>query len=272
MTVRSQQLDSALRAAGRGWRVFPVAARGKRPLVAWRAKASCEPEQIRSWWSGEWSEVNIGAVVPQDVVVLDIDPRHGGDAVLEQLESEHGTLPRTLTAITGSGGLHFWFDTDETTALRQGADTLGRGLDTRCAGRGFVVIPCSVHRCGARYRWASGDKAIAPAPAWLVERLRKPSEKQTPTSVVAPLRGPTLETVRYALAALRAEAAEVASAKEGTRNDTLNRAAFRMRRFIDEGQLDAVRVTKTLTDAAQTAGLDLTEALRTIASGLGTAS
>jgi hypothetical protein len=251
--------------------VFPVAERDKRPLVAWRDEASCEPNQIRSWWSGTWREANIGAVVPRDVVVLDVDPRHGGDAMLEQLEAEHGTLPRTLTAVTGSGGQHLWFATDDADALRQGGNTLGRGLDTRCAGRGFVVIPCSVHRCGARYRWARGDKAIAAAPAWLIERLRRLPEQQTPTSVAVRLGAPTLETVHYALAALRAEVAAVADAKEGTRNDTLNRAAFRMRRFVDAGHLDAGRVTTTMIDAAQEAGLDLTEALRTIASGLGSA-
>jgi hypothetical protein len=205
------------------------------------------------------------------VVVLDVDPRHGGDAMLEQLEAKHGMLPRTLTAITGSGGQHLWFATEDPYALRQGADTLGRGLDTRCASRGFVVIPCSIHRCGAPYRWERGDKAIAAAPTWLIERLRRLPEQQTPTSVAAPLGVPNLETVRYALAALRAEAAAVVGAKEGTRNDTLNRAAFRMRRFVDAGHLDVGLVTRTMTDAAQKSGLELTEALRTVASGRGSA-
>jgi hypothetical protein len=77
------------------------------------------------------------------------------------------------------------------------------------------------------------------------------------------------QAVRYALAALRSEAAAVACASEGTRNDTLNRAAFKMRRFVVAGQVHPETVTATLADAAQTAGLALREVLPTIRSGLG---
>jgi hypothetical protein len=44
-------------------------------------------------------------------VVLDIDPRHGGEESLAQLVSDVGErLPNTLEAITGGGGRHFCID------------------------------------------------------------------------------------------------------------------------------------------------------------------
>jgi Bifunctional DNA primase/polymerase, N-terminal len=51
----------------------------------------------------------IGGVVPRSCIVLDMDPRHGGN--LAELEKLVGPLPTTLTTISGrpDGGKHFWF-------------------------------------------------------------------------------------------------------------------------------------------------------------------
>jgi hypothetical protein len=59
----------------------------------------------------------------------------------------------------------------------------------------------------------------------------------------------------YAIKALEDEAVEVANAREGTRNDTLNTAAFRMGRHVGAGTIDAQLVRNTLADAARMAGL-----------------
>lgn len=59
----------------------------------------------------------------------------------------------------------------------------------------------------------------------------------------------------YAAAALRGEAAEVASTPNGRRNDALNRAWFRMGRHIGAGTIDATLVRDTLAEAARQAGL-----------------
>lgn len=63
----------------------------------------------------------------------------------------------------------------------------------------------------------------------------------------------------YALAALRGEAEQVAAATEGTRNDTLNRAWFRLGRHVGAGTIDADTVRAALADAARAAGLPQTE-------------
>jgi hypothetical protein len=73
---------------------------------------------------------------------------------------------------------------------------------------------------------------------------------------------------RYAAVALEAEADRVARAPAGTRNDTLNRAAFALGRLVGAGLLDPALVTAELTAAALWSGLGRAETGRTIRSGL----
>lgn len=68
---------------------------------------------------------------------------------------------------------------------------------------------------------------------------------------------------RYAQAALEDECARVARAVEGTRNDTLNTAAFNLGQLVAGGYLDAQTVIDELTKAARAAGLPLGEINRT---------
>jgi len=42
-------------------------------------------------------------------IVLDIDPRNGGEVTLELLTAEYGTLPDTVTVLTAGGGKHLYF-------------------------------------------------------------------------------------------------------------------------------------------------------------------
>jgi hypothetical protein len=72
----------------------------------------------------------------------------------------------------------------------------------------------------------------------------------------------------YAAAALRAEAENVAAAEEGTRNSTLNNAAFSLGTLVGAGALDRADVEQALLDAALECDLPDEEAERTIASGL----
>lgn len=109
---------------------------------------------------------NIGVATGDCLAVLDIDPRHGGNEALIELQRRFGNLPITLAVRTGGGGSHLFFETDRDMANSAGA--LGAGLDIRGAG-GYVVAPPGVHITGARYEWEAGfDPAfIAPAPDWL---------------------------------------------------------------------------------------------------------
>ncbi len=72
---------------------------------------------------------------------------------------------------------------------------------------------------------------------------------------------------RYADAALTAEVERVAGAAEGTRNDTLNRAAFAVGQLVAGGALDGEAAAAALAAAAGTAGLPEREVTVTIRSG-----
>jgi hypothetical protein len=73
---------------------------------------------------------------------------------------------------------------------------------------------------------------------------------------------------RYFGAALRGEVAGVAAARPGTRNDTLNRAAFRLGQLAAAGHGTLDELSGPLLAAALAAGLPEAESLATINSGL----
>ena len=73
---------------------------------------------------------------------------------------------------------------------------------------------------------------------------------------------------RYAFSALASEADQVRYAAPGTRNDTLNRAAFSMGQLVGGGELRESDVERALTAAGITAGLDQREIAATISSGI----
>lgn len=164
-------LDAALAYAARGWQAFPLqtvingactCARGaecgnpgKHPRVAGGVhSATTDEATIRAWWE-QWPAANVGIATgaASGLVVLDVDPRHGGDTSLAILESQVGALPRTLVVRTGSGGLHIYFKAPSR-PVRNSASKLGAGLDIRAEG-GYVVAPPSRHQAGGVYEWLS---------------------------------------------------------------------------------------------------------------------
>ncbi len=106
------KVETAQRYLGHGWCVLPLRGRDKRPLIVWEPLQSASPsaEQVTDWFN-RWPDANIGIVTGEisNLVVLDIDPKHGGDASLERLERRFGPLPATIEATTGGGGRHVYF-------------------------------------------------------------------------------------------------------------------------------------------------------------------
>jgi Bifunctional DNA primase/polymerase, N-terminal len=258
-------LEAALIYAGLGWRVFPVMPRDKTPLVPWQDQATADLDQVRWWW-GYWRRrANVGVICPPGIVVIDVDPRHAGDRTLAALEAEHGALPPTLECRTGGGGSHLWFSAPDPDQLRQGSEVLGPGLDTRCAGRGFLMMPFSVNESGRRYTWAEGTAGIAPAPSWAVEMLRKPVYEAQPAPPPTSFgRGASV----YGARALTGEVNRLRGAKPGYRNEGLHRAAVRLGQLVVAGHLQAPTVVNTLMGAGLHLGLDAREVEGTFASGL----
>ncbi|MCM2332379.1 MAG: bifunctional DNA primase/polymerase [Anaeromyxobacteraceae bacterium] len=150
---------------------------GKHPRTQSGSKDSTRSSStIAEWFDGLFGNGNIGIATgaTAGIVVLDVDPRHGGEDSLAALETQHGELPMTPTSKTGGGGLHFFF-AHPGDSVRNSANAVGPGLDVRGEG-GFVVAPPSLHASGGRYEWLSGrgpdQVALALPPPWLVQAMR----------------------------------------------------------------------------------------------------
>ena len=156
--------------------------KGKIPLCPHGSKdATKDRAQVESWWT-KYPEANIGIVTGKDngLLVIDVDqkPDQGkyGAESLRDLEKELGNLPETWTALTGSGGYHYFFKYPEGHDIRNSASQLAPDLDVRAQG-GYVVAPPSVHpETGREYCWEYDpvETELAELPdAWLQRLIQK---------------------------------------------------------------------------------------------------
>jgi len=140
--------DAALGYARRGWPVFPCKPRGKSPLTKHGFKdATTNEDKIRAWWSRE-PYANIGIPAGRAFVVVDIDPRHGGEDSL----SQYTDLPETVISLTGGGGQHLLYRVPADHKFPNSAGQLAPGIDTRGEG-GYIIAPPSIHDSGKSYEW-----------------------------------------------------------------------------------------------------------------------
>jgi hypothetical protein len=147
--------------------------RGKQPLVRWRdyQLKRATPEEAREWFR-RWPGANVGVVTGQisNLVVIDIDPAHGGGRSLTDLTARFGVLPPTLTARIGGGGQHFYFSAPADPVPVRSRVGVAPGIDVRAEG-GMIVAPPSVHPSGGRYECITppgADAVPAPLPRWLI--------------------------------------------------------------------------------------------------------
>jgi len=254
----SAMLDAALELSELA-PVFPC--KGKRPLTDHGYKdASTDASSIGQAWTRN-PDANVG-LVTGSVIVVDVDGPEGAKS-LEALEAQHGPLPPTLSASTGRG-VHRYYRCPEAVTIGNSAGKLGTGVDVRGKG-GYVIAPPSVHASGKRYEWIAEGVPIAELPEWIAELL-KPRERQQGN--VRAIRPTGDADQRHALAALEDEAQIVRVAPEGTRNHTLNTAAYNLGQLVANGSITESEVVEQLTASAQAANLPDHEIERTISSGL----
>jgi hypothetical protein len=168
-------LDTALIYANLGLRVIPVLEGSKKPAMkSWPKLASTDPEVLTKWFEQK-PKSNLGIVAGGGILVVDVDKKNGGFESFEKLFAGE-ELPVTATAITGSGGRHYFFRVDPRLELGN-RQNLMPGIDIRGKG-GFVVSCPSIHpETKQRYEWLRHPReGIAPAPAFLLEKLKKPTD------------------------------------------------------------------------------------------------
>lgn len=181
-------LRAALRYASQGLRVIPIHPGQKRPVGDnWQNRATTNPDTIRTWW-GQDPQFGVGLVMGwygnRCVFAIDVDngvdDKTGrvkeGSESLRDLELSYGSLPDTVTSLSGGGGQHIilWADVE---INNDQAGRLGLDLDLRGVGGQIVVWP-TIHPNGNSYQWeddrAPSDHKIARSPAWLIDILTRP--------------------------------------------------------------------------------------------------
>uniref|UniRef100_A0AAU2VSE7 Bifunctional DNA primase/polymerase n=1 Tax=Streptomyces sp. NBC_00008 TaxID=2903610 RepID=A0AAU2VSE7_9ACTN len=276
---------AALRAADRGWHVFPLRSGDKRPALHGETacprtgecagghrkpeqRATTDPERIRAAWSSGPFNVGI-ATGPSGLVVVDLDTVKAKDlkgtpdgvTSLQALCERAGqAVPATYRVRTASGGAHLYFTAPDGPRLGNSAGRLGTHIDTRAHG-GYIVAPGSTLPHGT-YDVTDPTHPV-PLPEWLCALLTPRQPTRALMAAPVPVRAS-----RYAAAALRAETTAVAGAGEGARNWTLVRAARALGRFIPSGDLARHEVEQALNSAGLAAGLRENECRAAVTSAL----
>ncbi|MFE9483418.1 bifunctional DNA primase/polymerase [Streptomyces spororaveus] len=278
-------VDAALTAADRGWPIFPLRPGSKTPAlhrddrcprtgacvgghVKWEQRATTDEAVIVRCWSHKPYNVGL-ATGPAGLIVVDLDmPKanssqgapDGADNLLALCERAGQPVPATLTVRTPSGGIHLYFTAPDGIRLGNTAGKLAPLIDTRAHG-GYVVAAGSTTASGI-YE-VTDPSPVAELPVWLLALLRPPA----PRSVCLRMPG-AVRAGSAARAALDAECDAVRQAPAKQANNTLNRSAFKVGRFVAWGDLPREEAEEAFQAAGEDRGLTVAECRATIRSAL----
>ena len=166
-------LEAALAYASWGWPVLPILPNSKLPACAHGVHdATTDRGQITSWFADRDDlNIAIAAGSRSGLVVLDIDPRNGGDDSWSAWTDERGAQSDGAVQLTAGGGQHYlagYVEGVRSCKLRDGIDLLADG-------RYFLAFPSTIE--GREYRWEiscdpfDGAPPMALSARWL-EGLR----------------------------------------------------------------------------------------------------
>lgn len=153
----------------KGWNILPL--KGKVPTTAHGFKDATTSDTLIANWFTQEQNVGIRTGKESGIVVVDIDPRNGGDDSWTEICPEE---PSTIQVKTGSGGSHYYFKYDGSIKYPK---ELAPGIDIKSDG-GYVVAPPSIHpETGLHYEWVNrpDDTDTADLPEWIVA-LCKPKK------------------------------------------------------------------------------------------------
>ncbi len=274
--MNTTMLAAALEYAERGWPVFPLRPKGKKPIIASahrpndKCKGECgtdghglydattDPTRITKWWE-RWPNANIGnrTGIVADVFDIDRDDPADGTADMEPFDMPGGPVVRT------GAGWHFYVlptGTGNRTRFTEHCDWRGAG--------GYSILPPSLHHTGRNYEWFTPiGVPLNPAPSELLAALTTTPQADTGRPPLSP--AGRFKRGTWNPAGL---IGKVAIAPVGTRNNTLCWAANAIGRDHYNGKAtrnETIEALDQLERVAVAAGLTPTEAYKTIQSGFG---
>ena len=140
--------------------------------------ATNDPAIIAHWWTVYPLANPALSLAASNLVVIDIDPRNGGDHSFELLEQKHGRITSDVEQITGGGGRHIVF------AAKDGErfpGKLGAGIDVKHDG--YIMVWPSNHVQGV-YEWEGESDLIDGAiPSMRPDWLAMPTTKEYDTNI-----------------------------------------------------------------------------------------
>ncbi len=146
-------LDAALDYARQGMPVFPCKS-DKTPFTKRGViDATTDEKKIREWWD-TWPKANIGCDVGSaGLMVLDFDPGHDMDELVDRV----GKLPKTkLRQKTPRGGEHWFYEIKPDEIVSPSASKLAAKVDVR-SFNSYVLLAPSTTKDGS-YKWLERGK------------------------------------------------------------------------------------------------------------------
>ena len=261
---------TALHTASRGWPVF-LLGHSKRPVAncpecrdGSHDPAACGHLTCHGFYAATTSTTRIEAMIAavpsgqlavrtgtiSDLLVVDVDPAHGGADSLAELVAE-GLTPPTACVRTGSGGWHLYY-------RHPGGTVPSRpmphrpGIDIKADG-GYVVAPPSIHpRTKRPYEWLPGGTPVREMPPALVAACL-PAPAATVTAPAGRISTRSAGGISHPHKLLAAHLAAVENADVGHRRTTLYGAARGVARMVVAGAIDQADAVAALTDAGRQA-------------------
>lgn len=175
----------ALEYARHGFAVFPLAEGTKIPLKGSHGKsdATTDEDQIRQWWA-DHPKANIGIATgskSHGLIVIDVDTNPAknkqGRKSLEEWTAEHGEFPPTCVAISGSGGLHYYY---RSPLKFKSIDNVGGTIHIDQEGEGgSIVAPPSWNKeTGGYYTWQNGENPFKHPPGLLTGSAKEFAQRE----------------------------------------------------------------------------------------------
>jgi hypothetical protein len=274
-------LTHALNLSGRGWHVFPLKPMDKTPLTTNGYKnATTDANQIREWMN-RWPTANIGiATEASGLLVIDCDSPKGGIVrpekwakdgindgadVLATVATEYGSVypSHTYTTKTPNNGWHHYFNDNQIPVKScAGANSMWL-VDVRSRG-GYIVAAGSVLPSGV-YQHGVVDEVVD-CPDWVRKAVTYAKSQSTISYTSTKFSTLKVTSNGHAELSIKKVISELQCASIGTRNDSLNRAAFIIGCLVQKNPEMHQAAFNLLSATALAIGLSEQESARTIKS------